>query len=91
MAFTDRSDLFAAVHENGINATIGQLMLQRPSMFNYATILFTQALSSQFCLPIGSSSGGRVSVFPGYRSTLTLLSCRFSARRGRSGSTGACS
>ena len=28
MAFTDRSDLFAAVHENGINATTGQLMLQ---------------------------------------------------------------
>jgi hypothetical protein len=50
MAFTDRSDLFAAVHENRINATIGQLMLQRPSMFNYATILFTQALRSQFCV-----------------------------------------
>ena len=48
MAFTDHSDLFAAMHENGINATIGQLMLQRPSMFNYVTILFTQALSSQF-------------------------------------------
>jgi hypothetical protein len=58
MAFTDRSDLFAAVHENGINATIGQLMLQRPSMFNYATILFTQALSSQFCLPIAPPPGG---------------------------------
>ena len=28
MAFTDHSDLFAAMHENGINATIGQLMLQ---------------------------------------------------------------
>jgi hypothetical protein len=58
MAFTDRSDLFAAVHENGINATIGQLMLQRPSMFNYATILFTQALSSQFCVPITTPPGG---------------------------------
>ena len=58
MAFTDHSDLFAAVHENGINATIGQLMLQRPSMFNYATILFTQALSSQFCLPIAPPPGG---------------------------------
>jgi len=58
MAFTDRSDLFAAVHENGINATIGQLMLQRPSMFNYATILFTQALSSQFCVPINAPAGG---------------------------------
>ena len=58
MAFTDRSDLFAAVHENGINATIGQLMLQRPSMFNYATILFTQALSSRLCVPISTPPGG---------------------------------
>jgi hypothetical protein len=58
MAFTDRSDMFAAVHENGINATIGQLMLQRPSMFNYATILFTQALSSQLCVPINTPPGG---------------------------------
>jgi hypothetical protein len=58
MAFTDRSDLFAAVHENGINATIGQLMLHRPSMFNYATILFTQALRSQLCVPINTPPGG---------------------------------
>ena len=58
MAFTDRSDLFAAVHENGINATIGQLMLQRPSMFNYATILFTQALRPQLCVPINTPPGG---------------------------------
>ena len=46
------------MHENGINATIGQLMLQRPSMFNYATILFTQALSSQLCVPITTPPGG---------------------------------
>jgi hypothetical protein len=58
MAFTDHSDVFAAVHENGINATIGQLMLQRPSMFNYATGIFTQALSSQFCVPINVPPGG---------------------------------
>ena len=58
MAFTDHSDLFAAVHENGINATIGQLMLQRPSLFNYATLLFTQALSTQFCTPIAPPPGG---------------------------------
>ena len=58
MAFTDRSDLFAAVHENGINATISQLMQRRPSMFNYATILFTQALSSQLCVPINTPPGG---------------------------------
>jgi hypothetical protein len=58
MAFTDHSDVFAAIHENGINATIGQLMLQRPSLFNYATLLFTQALSAQFCLPINVPPGG---------------------------------
>src|SRR5690242_13113579 len=58
MAFTDHSDMFAAVHESGINATIGQLMLQRPSMFNYATILFTQALRSQLCVPITTPPGG---------------------------------
>jgi hypothetical protein len=58
MAFTNHSNLFAAVHENGINATIGQLMLQRPSLFNYATLIFTQALSSQFCKPIAPPPGG---------------------------------
>ena len=58
MAFTDHSDLFAAVHENGINATIGHLMRQRPSLFNYATLIFTQALSSQFCMPIAPPPGG---------------------------------
>ena len=84
MAFTDHSDLFAAVHENGINATIGQLMLQRPSMFNYATILFTQALRPQLCVPINTPPGGG-------RCSPSSRSCRFSARRGRSGSTGACS
>ena len=40
MAFTNHSGLFAAVHENGINATIGHLMWQRPSLFNYATLIF---------------------------------------------------
>src|SRR5215471_2284679 len=56
MAFTDHSDLFAVVHENGINATILQLMQQRPSLFNYATLIFTQALSSQFCVPINAGA-----------------------------------
>lgn len=58
MAFTNHSGLFAAVHENGINATIGQLMRQRPSLFNYATLIFTQALSTQFCVPIAPPPGG---------------------------------
>ena len=33
MAFTDHSDLFAAVHESGINATISQLMPQRAGRY----------------------------------------------------------
>ena len=37
MAFTDNCDLFASVHEDGANRIIRHLMLQRPSMFNYAT------------------------------------------------------
>jgi hypothetical protein len=37
MAFTDNCDLYGAVHEQGVNRVIQHLMLQRPSMFNYAT------------------------------------------------------
>jgi hypothetical protein len=37
MAFTDNCDLYGAVHEDGINRVLRHLMLQRPSLFNYAT------------------------------------------------------
>lgn len=37
MALTDHCDLYAAVHEDGVNRAIEHLMLQRPSLFNYAT------------------------------------------------------
>jgi hypothetical protein len=37
MAFTDNCDLYAAVHEDGVNRTIRHIMRQRPSLFNYAT------------------------------------------------------
>jgi hypothetical protein len=37
MAFTDDCDLYAAVHEDGVNHAIGHIMRQRPSLFNYAT------------------------------------------------------
>lgn len=40
MPFTDRSDLFGAVHEDGINRLVRHLMRQRPSLFNYATPFF---------------------------------------------------
>lgn len=37
MAFTDQCDLYAAVHEDGINFVAQHVMRQRPSWFNYAT------------------------------------------------------
>jgi hypothetical protein len=42
MAFTDQSDLFGAVHEDGINLVVRHIMRQRPSLFNYATSYFIQ-------------------------------------------------
>ncbi|MEW6180403.1 MAG: hypothetical protein AB1522_10790 [Chloroflexota bacterium] len=40
MPFTDHSDLFGAVHEDGINRVVRHIMRQRPSLFNYATPFF---------------------------------------------------
>ena len=40
MAFTDNCDLYAAVHEDGVNRVIGHIMRQRPSWFNFATADF---------------------------------------------------
>jgi hypothetical protein len=37
MALTSNCELYAAVHEDGVNRVIEHLMLQRPSWFNYAT------------------------------------------------------
>lgn len=37
MAFTDNCDLFASVHERGVNRVITHIMHQRPSLFNFAT------------------------------------------------------
>lgn len=37
MPFTDRSDLYGAIHEEGINLTVQHIMRQRPSLFNYGT------------------------------------------------------
>lgn len=37
MAFTGNCDLFASVHEDGVNRVIQHIMRQRPSWFNYAT------------------------------------------------------
>jgi hypothetical protein len=37
MAFTDNCDLYAAIHEEGVNRIVTHIMRQRPSLFNYAT------------------------------------------------------
>jgi hypothetical protein len=42
MAFTDNCDIFASIHEDGVNLVVQHLMRQRPSLFNYATALFHQ-------------------------------------------------
>lgn len=53
MPFTDRSDLFASLHEEGINNVVRQIMRQRPSLFNYATKAFhDKRLMAQLCAPI---------------------------------------
>lgn len=42
MAFTDHCDVFASLHETGINRVVRHIMLQRPSLFNYGTRLFAR-------------------------------------------------
>ncbi len=51
MPFTDRSDLFGAVHEEGINRVVRHVMRQRPSLFNYATPFFRRR-PDLLCTPI---------------------------------------
>ena len=55
MAFTDNCDLYVAIHEDGLNITLKQLMLQRPSLFNYATADII-AEPSSWCQPVASSA-----------------------------------
>jgi hypothetical protein len=51
MAFTDLSDIFGSLHEDGIHLVVGHLMRQRPSLFNYATPAFHNR-PRLFCHPI---------------------------------------
>lgn len=39
VTFTQNSDIYVAVKDDGINRVINHLMLQRPSLFNYGSIL----------------------------------------------------
>jgi hypothetical protein len=54
MAFTDRCDIFGAVHEEGINRVVRHLMRQRPSLFNYATAVF-RSRPELFCARIDAA------------------------------------
>lgn len=54
MALTDYSDLYGAVHEDGINNVVHHIMLQRPSLFNYATA-YIDANQNLLCKPINST------------------------------------
>ena len=37
MPFTDNTDIFVAVNEDGVNRLVGHVFVQRPSLFNYGT------------------------------------------------------
>lgn len=37
MALTDHSDIYSALHEDGMDRIVGHLMRKRPSLFNYGT------------------------------------------------------
>ncbi len=51
MPFTDHSDLYGSLHEDGINRVIRHVMRQRPSLFNYATAFFSNH-PKLLCVPI---------------------------------------
>ncbi|WP_376790724.1 hypothetical protein [Thermoflexus sp.] len=51
MPFTDHSDLYGSIHEDGIQLVVRHVMRQRPSLFNYATALFSKR-PDLFCVPI---------------------------------------
>lgn len=51
MTFTSNSDLYAAVHDGGINTIIKYIMRQRPSLFNYGTSI-VRSRPDLLCQPI---------------------------------------
>lgn len=51
MAFTDHSDIYAEVHEDGFNFLLRHFRRQRPSLFNYATPDIIEQ-PRMICIPI---------------------------------------
>ena len=39
VALTDNCDIYAAINEAGINRVVRHAMRQRPSLFNYGTVI----------------------------------------------------
>jgi hypothetical protein len=56
MSLTSSSDIYSAVHEEGINLIIRHIMLQRPSLFNYGTSLIVNN-PRLLCEPIEVAPG----------------------------------
>ena len=64
MALTSNSDLYAAIRDEGINRVVKHIMRQRPSLFNYGTIL-VKSNPSLLC--------SRIDAAPGVTELITLL------------------
>lgn len=64
MPLTSNSDLYGAVHEDGINKIIKHIMRQRPSLFNYGTAL-VKANPNLLC--------SRIDAAPAVTELITLL------------------
>lgn len=47
MPLTDNSDIYSALHEDGVNRMIDHLMRKRPSLFNYGTERLVDAATSR--------------------------------------------
>ncbi len=59
MPFTDHSDLYGAINEEGINLVVRHMMQQRPSLFNYGTTnILERARENQevLCKPIEAAT-----------------------------------
>ena len=54
MPLTSTSDLYGAIHDDGINRLVRNLMRQRPSLFNYGTAL-VKANPGLLCSPIDAA------------------------------------
>src|SRR4051794_16264190 len=51
MAFTNNSDLYAAVTEDGVDLVVQHIRRQRPSLFNYSTVYIAQH-AELACAPV---------------------------------------